>query len=39
MIKLIEHGTFLNKRNYNSEGGEFKFVKINKGFIKWGKDP
>ena len=39
MVRVIEHGTFLNKRNYNSEGGEFKFVKIDSGFIKWGKDP
>lgn len=39
MIKLCEYGTFLNKRNFNSDGGEFKFVKINNNFIKWGKDP
>jgi hypothetical protein len=39
MVRLCEYGAFLNKRNFNSEGGEFKFVKITSNFIKWGKDP
>jgi hypothetical protein len=39
MVRLCEYGSFLNKRNFNSEGGEFKFVKITNHFIKWGKDP
>ena len=39
MVRVCECGTFLNKRNFNSEGGEFKFVKIDSNFIKWGKDP
>lgn len=39
MMKMCEHGGFLNKRNFNSEGGEYRFVKITNSFIKWGKDP
>ena len=39
MVRLCECGTFLNKRNFNSEGGQFKYVKITNSFIKWGKDP
>ena len=39
MVKVCEYGCILNKRNFNSEGGQFKFVKITNAFIKWGKDP
>ena len=39
MIKMLEYGCFLNKRNFNSEGGQYKYVKINNSFIKWAKDP
>ena len=39
MIRLCEYGGFLNKRNFNSDGGEFKFIKITNDKIKWSKNP
>lgn len=38
MVRFCEYGGFLNKRNFNSDGGEFKYIKITKDKIKWSKN-
>ncbi len=38
MVRLCEHGAYLNKRNFNSDGGEFKFIKLTSNCIKWSKN-
>ena len=37
MVRLCEYGAFLNKRNFNSDGGESKFIKVTSNAIKWSK--
>lgn len=39
MLRFCQHGSFLNKRNFTSDGGQFKFVRITPNLIKWGKNP
>lgn len=39
MVRFCEYGAFLNKRNYNSDGGEVKFIQITYDKIKWSKNP
>ena len=39
IIRFCESGSFLSKRNYNSDGGEYRFVKVTNSVLKWGKNP
>ena len=39
MVRFCECGSFLSKRNFNSDGGEYRFVKVTNSVLKWGKNP
>lgn len=39
MLKFCEYGAFLSKRNFNSDGGEYRFVRVTQSVLKWAKNP
>lgn len=39
MQRFCECGSFLSKRNFNSNGGEYRFVRLSNSVLKWAKNP
>lgn len=39
MLKFCQYGSFLSKRNFSSDGGQYRFVRMTQSVLKWAKNP